>query len=814
MKKKLIIVTVLYCLAMSMVYAGTTHEEAGRVNDALDGTDAVGSTVSIYYVPVPTDIIVDTVTNMNPTLGIDGWIENIGAPLLRQWLVGDDHIVIVEKTVNAGTLSQRSYYAVTNKNLTGIQPDEYNECTLREVPSPNAMFDVDHMDVTWNIAEEDLGNPVTTNIIGYQLYRSTNPLTGFALVTDNTIATTNFADYTVVTGNTYYYSLGLVFRAGITLNAMSAGSAPVIASSFQKPTVIISSVQPSLNFGYITSVVTVNGIVSDDIGIASWALKDDSGLTINSDITQNISGILIGSWDTGGVTEGVRVLTLTAANLAGLSSTTSVTVTIDRTFPTAAIVQALPSVNGIVSGSISVIGTITDNLAVQFWLLKANNITLNTGTASTINGSLTSNWNTVGLSDGPVTLQLTIVDMIGLTTTYSLRITIDNTAPVISGVTINNGDLATSTQRVTLNVLAFDSISPSSSLSMFISGNVLAVTGSTFTWVPYNSEIIVTLDGSTGINTVNVSIRDEVGNVVSGLDTINYTTSVNTQTIQIARDAVTSVGSKENIILSWDGGGLADIYALTNTFNETFVSADAVMLTTSVLSPWTDTGASGSTVNERYYRVVDTGQSADSHQATVGKYDYIVAQGSVKTISFPICPATTNAEIIFGTQLTPANNNTDADWITTGVGGTSKTYYRGFSGNWWLNNLASTLTLNCVSGYDVGVQPGNPTLDITIVGVVATTTQNIPLYNGLNVIARIYPTPIALNSANLGAGLTSASNSTDADKVVADDGNAWYANGGIWYTGNDPSTLILQPGKAYKIDVQGASTTWNQVLRQ
>ena len=514
---KFIIVTLLILCSAMTVFAGTTHEEYGRVNNAADGTTAAGCSFNVYYVPRPTEISKGFVG----TLITGFWYKNVGSDLVTQWNVGDDHLVYAEKTVNAGTINQKNYYAVTNINVTGASPDLFPPMTLREVPSPNAVFSVDHMTVTWSVPVEDPGSPLTTNIIGYKLYRSTDPLTGFALVTNNTIPTTNYADYTVVTGNTYYYSLGLVFRAGVSLNAKSAGSAPAFASP----------------------------------------------------------------------------------------------------------------------------------------------------------------------------------------------------------------------------------------------------------------------------------------------------TSVNSQTIQIARDTISSVSSKENIILSWDGGGYADIYALTNTYNETFASAGAVTLAVRVLSPWTDTSASGSTVNERYYRVVNTTSGPDSHQVTVGKYDYIVGQGSVKTISFPICPSTTNAEIIFGTQLTPANNNTNADWITTGVGGTAKTYYRGFSGNWWLNNQASTLTLNCVSGYDIGVQPGNPTIDVTIVGVVATNNVDIPLYNGLNIVARIYPTPIALNSANLGTGLTSAGNATDADKVTSDDGNAWLLNGGIWYTGNDPTNMILQPGKAYKISVQGAATTWNQVLR-
>ncbi|MFC1596016.1 glycosyl hydrolase family 8 [Candidatus Margulisiibacteriota bacterium] len=280
--------------------------------------------------------------------------------------------------------------------------------------------------------------------------------------------------------------------------------------------------------------------------------------------------------------------------------------------------------------------------------------------------------------------------------------------------------------------------------------------------------------------------------------------------LQISRNAVLSVSTKETITLTW-GGPTADVWALTNTFNTAFTGAQ--LLASGVTSPWIDTSASGSTVDQRYYRVVDEGQAPAAGLTTVGKFDFVLSPGSITNVSSPLIVNNTNANEVIGEQLTAANNSTDADWIKIGVSAQAYRYYRGFNDNWWQNNQAVSALLNNGRGFEIGIRPTNPTADITIVGTVAASTVNITLVAGdVTMIGRVYPTEISINSINLGSGLTSASNATEADKFIAEDNEAWLVNTGDWYTGNDTSIITLSPGKAYKIVIQGNQVTWGQQL--
>ncbi|MFC1478034.1 glycosyl hydrolase family 8 [Candidatus Margulisiibacteriota bacterium] len=279
--------------------------------------------------------------------------------------------------------------------------------------------------------------------------------------------------------------------------------------------------------------------------------------------------------------------------------------------------------------------------------------------------------------------------------------------------------------------------------------------------------------------------------------------------LQISRDTVTAVNTKETITLTWNGP-TADIYALTNTYNAEFSISTRELIADGVTSPWVDITAVLAAVNQRYYRVVDEGSAPVSSLVTVGKFDIVVEPGTIKSVSFPLIQDTTSVNLIIGDQLTGANNNTEADWVRLGIGDGSEQYYKGYNGNWWLNNQSAQLTINNTQGFEIGVQPGNNKADITIIGRVSNTTLNISLVSGENLIGWVYPKAVLLNAVNLGSGLTPASNATEGDKFISEDEEAWLERGGFWYTGNDPSTLMIKPGKSYKVMIQGDDIIWKQ----
>jgi hypothetical protein len=281
--------------------------------------------------------------------------------------------------------------------------------------------------------------------------------------------------------------------------------------------------------------------------------------------------------------------------------------------------------------------------------------------------------------------------------------------------------------------------------------------------------------------------------------------------LQIFRNTVNAVSTKETITLTWSGPS-ADVYSLTNTFNAAFTGA--VLMASGVNSGWIDSSANGATVNERYYQVVDAGAPPNGALAIVGKYDFLLLPGTITNISSPLIVSSTNANEVLGQQINPANNDTDSDWVGLGAGINAHQYYRGYALNWWENSQAVVVQLLNGQGFVVGIRPANATADITVVGSVANSTVNVAVAaSDLTILGRSYPLEIDINSSNLGAGLTSASNATQADKIICDDGQAWLSTTGVWYTGNDPSTLKLKPGKAYKLEVQGAGITWQQRLQ-
>ena len=383
------------------------------------------------------------------------------------------------------------------------------------------------------------------NIVSYNISNTANvegpwfDVSSSGMLVGTSIITANLSGWTLSAVDGGQVTVFIKFRN--RLGVVGPAATDTITYINNAPRCVISNIAPLVN-GVVTTTVTVFGLVTDNFGVANWTLRIDGGQILASGVTENISGILTSNWDTSSLAEGLRTLTLTATNLSDLIRETTYAVTVDHTVPTALLVSALPNVNGLVSGSlVTVRGTVTDNIGLASWSLNVGVTVLASDTSATVNGVLTTNWNTASLSDGPVTLSLSVTDLAGYTTLSTFRVTIDNTAPVIAGVTINNGDLFTDAQRVTLNLSATDAITQATGLTMLIAGNVATIAGSTNEWVAYTSQVIVTLNGSSGVNTINVSIRDEVGNISSGLDTITYTNTNPTALISNIAPAVNGI---------------------------------------------------------------------------------------------------------------------------------------------------------------------------------------------------------------------------------------------------------------------------------
>ncbi|MFA5103575.1 MAG: CIA30 family protein [Candidatus Margulisiibacteriota bacterium] len=287
---KMILGAFIALVLVTIAIAGTTHTEGGLVYDAGDGTAANGSSWRVFRADDATPQII------SGTVGsaVSGaWYGDIGAQLdadlpIRPngWLVGDDHLCIIDKETNAGEASHKGYYAVINHDLTSNDPDASDPCTLRAIPVPIGAAGDNQVSLTWTASSEDPGTPVRTNITGYRILRSTSQTGPFTFLT-TVEGSTSYTDSTAVNGTTYYYVIQLVYRIGAgtaftstyysgNSNAVTPGVAPAV-----------TAVTPNTGVNTSTTSVTIEGanfagVVAVNIGtwpVSSYTVVNPTSIT-------------------------------------------------------------------------------------------------------------------------------------------------------------------------------------------------------------------------------------------------------------------------------------------------------------------------------------------------------------------------------------------------------------------------------------------------------------------------------------------------------------------------------------------------------
>ena len=220
----------------------------------------------------------------------------------------------------------------------------------------------------------------------------------------------------------------------------------LFATDFQAPTVTLT--EPS-NGAVLSGTVSVSATATDDVGVTGVQFQLD-GLNLGAEDT--VAPYTV-SWDTTTALSGTHSLTVIARDAAGnVTTSPAVLVTIDNEAPT--IIVTTPTDGAVVSGTVSVQATATDNIGiagVQF-LLDG----LNLGAENTIAPYAVS-WDTTQSLSGTHILQAVARDGAGnLTASVPISVTVDNQGPIVTLTTPLNGAVISGT--VSVSAAATDDI--------------------------------------------------------------------------------------------------------------------------------------------------------------------------------------------------------------------------------------------------------------------------------------------------------------------------------------------------------------------
>jgi subtilisin family serine protease len=272
-----------------------------------------------------------------------------------------------------------------------------------------------------------------------QYYRDGSVLLGtsssapFGLSWDSTAVTTGshtlFAVATDLAGNT---------ATSATISVTVDRSLPTVSLTAPANSALVTG-----------TAVTVSATASDNIGISRVDFYRDSNVMLGTDNNAPY-GI---SWDTTSTSSGAHTLIVVATDLAGNTKTsTAVNVSVDNTAPVVSL--SAPANNAFVTGTLALSAGATDNVAiskVEFY--RDNNVLLTTDTSS----PYTFSWNTTTVTQGAHTLYAIAQDTAGLrTTSATIAITVDNTAPTVAITSPANGAAILPNAIVNINANASD----------------------------------------------------------------------------------------------------------------------------------------------------------------------------------------------------------------------------------------------------------------------------------------------------------------------------------------------------------------------
>jgi hypothetical protein len=312
------------------------------------------------------------------------------------------------------------------------------------------------------------------------------------------------------------------------------------------PTVAITAPAAGATVG---GTVTVSASATDNVGVVGVQFTLD-GANLGAEMTAAPYAI---TWDTKAAPNGTHTLTAVARDAAGNVSTSaggSVTVFNDLTAPTVAITA--PAAGATVKGTVTVSASATDNVGVVGVQFKVDGANLGLELTAT---PYTVAWDTTTVPSGAHTLTAVARDAAGnATTSASVTVTIDNTPPVLSGVTASGITESGATISWTTNELSDTQVEYGPTTAY---GSVTALNPTLLT------AHAQTLSGlaATTLYHYRVKSRDAVGNVTVSAD-FTFTTFQPADLVAVrAQTAITIDG----VLDEWSAAREAGFSGVSNS---------------------------------------------------------------------------------------------------------------------------------------------------------------------------------------------------------------------------------------------------------
>lgn len=285
------------------------------------------------------------------------------------------------------------------------------------------------------------------------------------------------------------------FSKSVTLSAGSNTITVIATDSIGNTTTITRTVSQATQGPLMTIISPVDGFITNESSIlVSGTVSDSvatvSGVTVNG-VTATVNGEAFSA--TVPLSEGNNTLTVIGANSVGLTTTETVSGTLDTVPPEISITA--PAAGQMVSeATFTVEGTASDDRS------GIAGVTVNGAAATVLNGTFSK---TLTLTDGVNTITATATDAAGNTASAVGSVLLDTIPPTLT-VANPAGDLITNNPALAVTGEASDSGSGLESVA--VNGQPVPVSGGEFS-------LEVTLQE--GQNSVTVTAVDRVGHVTT-----------------------------------------------------------------------------------------------------------------------------------------------------------------------------------------------------------------------------------------------------------------------------------------------------------